>query len=377
MIPGYLPPAAPISALTRISPSRYLALEECVLREVWSSSRIETLLPLHPSARLGTVIHRILESAGKGELGIGDQEAVERAWHTGVLALEAEMRQSWLERSLLPLSNSINNFEVQRLRTVRKAVEISLSLGSSKYRPQSTRRGIGFELWVSTPDGEIGGFIDHVNEIDGCIVLQDFKTGLVIELTADGEETLKTDYLTQLQIYAALYFFTFGKWPVQLQVVSTQGPPISIPVDQKRSLELVLAAKQKLEAVNETIRRAGSASEHLERALAAPSPSTCKKCLFRPNCEPYADAARMDQEENWPHDLNGTLKNRQIFANGFESLTIEHNGNLCIVRSVSSRSRHPGLDTAKSGDKIGCFNLRKGIGSNQYQETPYTTIYRL
>ena len=70
------------------------------------------------------------------------------------------------------------------------------------------------------------------------------KTGLVLEQSPDGEETLKTDYLTQLHIYAALYFFTFGKWPRQLQVVTTQGPPVTVSVDKERSLELVLAAKR-------------------------------------------------------------------------------------------------------------------------------------
>jgi hypothetical protein len=376
MIPGHLPPASPISALTRISPSRYLALEECGLREIWSSNGADILLPLHPSARLGTAIHRILERAGKGELGIGDQEAVERAWNECVVALEAEMRQSWLERSLLPLSDIINNFDVQRLRTLRKAGEISSSLRIPKTRPQAVGPGLGFELWVKTTEGEIGGFIDHAYEIGGRVVLQDYKTGLVIEPGPEGEETLKTDYLTQLHIYAALYFFTFGQWPSQLQVVSTHGPPITVPVEQERSLQLVLAAKTKFNSINETILHTEGAPEDIRWALAAPSPNACKRCLFRPNCQPYAEALSKDHE-NWPNDVKGTLIDRRTFANGYISLTIERHGNACTVRSVSPGPRHPGLETTKPGDRIGCFNLRKGIGDNQYQETRYTTIYHL
>jgi hypothetical protein len=375
MIPGHLPPVSPIAPLTRISPSRYVALEECGLRETWSANGADILLPLHPSARMGTAIHRILERAGMGELGIEDQEAVERAWNESVVALEAEMQQSWLERSLVPLSNIVNNFDVQRLRTLRKACEISSTLRIPKTRPQAIKPGLGFELWVKTPGGEIGGFIDHAYEIDGRVVIQDYKTGLVIEHSAEGEETLKIDYLTQLHIYAALYFFTFGQWPDELQVVSTQGPPITVPVDQERSLELVLAAKNKFNAINETIRHSGSTAEDIGRALASPSPVACKRCLFRPNCQPYAELLSKDQE-NWPSDINGTLKDLRTFANGYASLIIERDGNVCIVRSVSPGSRHPGLQTAKLGNRIGCFNLRKGSGDNQYQETPYTTIYR-
>jgi hypothetical protein len=376
MIPGHLTPIGPISALTRISPSRYLALEECGLREAWSANGADALLPLHPSARLGTAIHSILERAGKGDLGLGDQEAVERAWNESVVAIEVVMRQSWLESSLLPLSSTINNFEVQRLRTLRKACEIASSLRSPNTPPQSRRPGLGFELWVRTPEGEIGGFIDHAYEIDGCVVLQDYKTGLVLEQSSDGKQTLKTDYLTQLHIYAALYFFTFGRWPAQLQVITTQGPPITVPVDQQGSLELVLAAKSTLNTINETIRRAGRAQEDIRRALAAPSATACKRCLFRPNCQPYAESQSKDQE-NWPNDIKGPLKDRRTFANGYISLTIEQDGNLCTVRSVSPGLRHPGLETANPGDTIGCFNLRKGTGDNQYQETPYTTIYHL
>jgi hypothetical protein len=376
MIPGNLSPIARISALARISPSRYLALEEGALREAWSANGADALLPLHPSARLGTAIHGILESAGKGDLGFGDQEAVERAWNESVIALEEEMRQSWLERSLLPLSKTINQFEVQRLRTVRKACEISSSLKGPSKPPQPGRAGLGFELWVSTPKGEIGGFIDHAYEIDGRVVLEDYKTGLVLEQNSDGEDTLKTDYLTQLHIYAALYFFTFGKWPRQLQVVTTQGPPVTVSVDKERSLELALAAKSKLSAINETILRPGTGDKDIRRDLAAPSASACKRCLFRPNCDPYAEA-RAKNQGSWPNDIRGPLKDRRTFANGYTSLTIEHDGSLCAVRSVSPGVRHPGLETAKPGDTIGCFNLRKGTGESQYQETPYTTIYHL
>jgi hypothetical protein len=355
VVPGNQPAPGPISPISRISPSRYLALDECRLRGIWSSNGAEVLLPLHPNVRLGTAIHRIFEKAGKGNFGIGDQRLVEESWNEAITALEAEMRLSWLECSLLPLSKSVNNFEVQRLRMIAK-------------------RGFGFELWVKTTDGEVGGFIDRAFEIDGKLVLEDYKTGLVMEQNPDGDDVLKTAYLIQLQMYAALYAFTFGQWPDQLHVVSTQGSPIAIDVDREASLQLIVAAKAKLHTINETIRHPEGTNEDILNNLASPSPDVCRRCLFRPSCQAYISKS-CNGEEGWPIDRIGVLKEQRTFANGYISLTVEDGKDLCVIRSVSAGSRHPALETVKVGNRVGCFNLRRTAGLNQYQETAYTTIY--
>ena len=57
-----------IEALKTISPSRFTALQECALREVWAASQTPQLLPSSPSARLGSIIHRLLQEAGEGRL---------------------------------------------------------------------------------------------------------------------------------------------------------------------------------------------------------------------------------------------------------------------------------------------------------------------
>jgi hypothetical protein len=375
MAPGVRILPNSISPISRLSPSRYLALEECRLREVWSSNGAENLLPLHPNARLGIVIHRIFEEAGRGHLGHGGQTLVEKCWNEAVATLEAQMQQSWIERSLLPLAQSINNFEVQRLRTIKKAHEICSSPVVQKQQPTVAKPGFGFELRVKTPEGEVGGVIDHAFEIDEQVVLEDYKTGLVLEQNSDGEDVLKSTYVTQLQFYAALYYFTFERWPDRLQVVSTQGPPILIPVNQETSLQLIDDAKAKLRAINDTILHAVGAGDVVQRTLASPSPDACKKCLFRPNCQPYTTTKVSNPDESWPIDRIGVLKDLRTFANGYASLTLEDGADLCVIRSISPRPRHPALESANSGDRIGCFNLRRTAALNQYQETAYTTIY--
>lgn len=63
--PGVLPRTPSIHPLKRISPSRFISLRECALREVWTANRQPSLLPTSPVAKLGTAIHKLLELAGK------------------------------------------------------------------------------------------------------------------------------------------------------------------------------------------------------------------------------------------------------------------------------------------------------------------------
>jgi hypothetical protein len=218
-----------------------------------------------------------------------------------------------------------------------------------------------------------------VFENDGKLVIQDYKTGLVLEQEATKNPTEpKTEYVTQLRMYAALYFCTFGRWADELQLVSTQAPPITVPVDQNESMRLVGDAKRKLDSINELILNADPLPQKVPSVLARPSPSACKNCLFRPNCEPlWIARASSTDSEDWPHDVRGEIRAQQTLANGYISLAVQDGENSDLIRSISPGSRHPGLQTSEVGDTIACFNLKREVRNNQYRETPYTTIYRL
>ena len=75
--PGVLPKTPSIHPIKRISPSRFISLRECALREVWTANRQPSLLPTSPVAKLGTAIHKLLELAGKGQLGEGSAQEVD------------------------------------------------------------------------------------------------------------------------------------------------------------------------------------------------------------------------------------------------------------------------------------------------------------
>ncbi len=94
--PGVLPQTPSVHPLKRVSPSRFFSLTECPLREVWGASRQQPLLPNSPAARLGSVIHRLLEISGKGLIKNSDPVEIQHVWEGLVRNTEQEMEESWL-----------------------------------------------------------------------------------------------------------------------------------------------------------------------------------------------------------------------------------------------------------------------------------------
>jgi len=152
--PGMLPAAFGVAPIPGISPSRFVGLKSCRLREIWASNRSPVLLPMNARAHIGIIIHEMLASAGRGELS--SETEVESYWAKVVNSTEQEMLESWLERSLVPLSKSVRNYAVDALRAINKAREIVLC-GRPRVTPAfGGATGHGFELWVHTPDGSAG-----------------------------------------------------------------------------------------------------------------------------------------------------------------------------------------------------------------------------
>ena len=114
-----------VKPFRRVSPSRYTAMQACLLREVWSASGNEPLLPPSPLAELGSLIHRLLEAAGRGQLNGGGNGKVDATWEELVSQSEKKMALSALRKHQIPLSRSIPDFEVRKLRACRRAAEIA------------------------------------------------------------------------------------------------------------------------------------------------------------------------------------------------------------------------------------------------------------
>jgi RecB family exonuclease len=382
MTPGILDHKLALAPLLRLSPSRYEALKLCALREGWAAGGQLPLLPLSPAARLGTVIHQLLEEAGRGQLAPGKEGAVERRWEQLVAEMEGTMRESWLERHFIPLRSSVPDYEVRRLRAQERAAGIAAATASVPKEPREPR-ATGFERWVASRDDSVGGYIDRISVTADGVALCDYKSGSIHDATSGSPPAVKASFVVQLRLYAALYAATTGTWPVKLELVPLQGEPVAIACDPASCEALLADAVATLARTNATIADFASAPGEAERRLANPRGETCRHCAYRPGCAEYHRArAGRTEGEDWPDDLWGVLREVRRLGNGKLLLTVgtgsADGGELRQVRGVSPEpERHPALERLQPGDVVGLFGLKSAGKGGTLSESLWTVIYKM
>jgi RecB family exonuclease len=366
--------------LDSISPTRFVAIRQCALREIWAASQAPQLLPSFPAARLGSVIHRLLEEAGQGAFIPGDAVAVDQRWNDLVADAERAMLDGWLERQFVPLSRSVADFEVRRIQARERALELSESVTRAGDRRASTVRDgegqlVGCEVPVSTLDRRVRGRIDAVVlDRDGPVV-RDYKSGAIFGAARGHEHTLKEAYEIQLRMYAALYAETSGTWPARLEVVPILGRSETVAFDPDECIGLVEGAREALDTVNEAIRMDGPAGS-VQGRLARPGPEVCGYCPYRPGCLPYR-AARKGGGGTWPHDLWGRLRSLAPLAGDRLIMELDCDDGLIRIRGLGSKERHPALGILEPGDAVAVFNARPTGSPSTFSESSFTVIYKV
>lgn len=333
------------------------------------------MLPQHPAARLGSAIHRLLEEAGRGAFATTGAAGVEQCLQELIQQAEAEIAAATLDRHLIPLRRAVADYEVRWNQARNRALQLTASHQDA--RPASTPHAptTGYELPVSSSDGLVRGQIDAVVAALGSIVLQDYKSGFIYERMADTALAVKQSYQTQLRLYAALYHETVGRWPDRLEIVPIQGESVIVEFEPAACNALLDEATRTLREIEKTVATAGA--DYAER-LATPSPQACGFCLYRPACQPYADAsAASDQEPPWPIDTWGIVDRVVTLGNGRKMVVMHDEDGEFAIRGLSSEpSRHPALNQLNQGDVLVIFNLRSAGSDSTYSETEFTTMYR-
>jgi RecB family exonuclease len=363
--------AVALVPIRRLSPSRYLAFRECPLREAYSASAIERLLPRAAAARLGTAIHRLLEFASRPAATELSSESARRALDQFIAEQESLMDTSPSERLLLPLATHARDYEVRHQRAVGAAVRLAHSAAG---QPLSAGRRLrprtqGSELWVASADDLVGGYIDEVVSEPEGVVLRDYKTGLA---AVPGTRAAAEGW-TQLQLYAVLYAESTGVWPLRLEIVPLDGPPVASGVEPAACTALLAEARALLLETNSVT----STASYQEGAylLGRPAPGTCRRCEYRPACLPYA-ASEREEDESWPSDVIGTVIARHPLRNGrllFEVLTDQ--GRRQVVRGIADDSeRHPRLAFFQPGSRCGFFSLAGNRRCGALFETDMTVL---
>ena len=351
-----------------ISPSRYFGLEKCVLREALSANRVSQLLPSSPAKFLGEVSHSLIEASSRGSIEAGPVPAALR-WDELVASQEASITGP-IERHLVPLKKSSGRYHIIRAKTLRAAAR---AYRPRPVTPRPTRPGFGFEIRITTPDGALSGIVDSATEEAGAIVIRDYKSGSIF---LDKSEETKPEYITQLQLYAVIYWEEFGIWPTSLQLVPLVGEPVAIEVNPEECQTLAAAARNRMAAANRQIATVVETRSRLED-LATPSPPTCRYCQYRPLCKRYADRRSDSPTLEWPIDIWGVVQSvheapdrRFVIC-----VTQEADGTVITVRRVSGGGRHINFDAIIPGARLGIFDLRKENAPNTYREGARTTVH--
>jgi hypothetical protein len=367
------------SPLQRLSPTGLGAFAECSLRGVWQATRQVPLLPSSPAARLGSIAHRLLEEAGRGSFAaVAGISEIEERWEALVSEADLAMSGSSLERRFVPLAEHLPKYDVVRLRAIARASELSRDVPGFNLMAGDARTShCGYELRVKSRDGLIEGRIDRAFLGADGVVLQDYKSGAILVADSASEPELKSEYIRQLRLYAALYHEDTGTWPSQLQLVPLGGAPADVAFTPEQCLLLLDEARRVLTDVNGNLARFAEDWESAESALASPSPSACRFCAYRPACLGYLSRSMPDADREWPADVWGRFENLTRLGNGRLMLTIMlDDDSRFFIRDVGvSLSSGDALQSGGHGTLVGVFGGRWTQSQVTFEEGPLTAVH--
>jgi hypothetical protein len=365
-----------LKLLGSLSPSRFTAIEACILKEACGGGKNSNLLPRYPKSFLGTIAHKLVEMGARGMLA-GNPGSTAAVWDKLVAEEEARMAQTTIESHLVPLKRSCVEYFLIRARAIRAASQLAESASLSGGSGSQPADGLGYEIGVSSRDGTVKGRIDAVTMNEGALVISDYKTGAIL-LEEGGDSQIKPEYEAQLRLYAAIYHETYGLWPDRLLLLNLQGRDFEIPFSRPECERLLVDARETFEKTNVKIQ---AALQHGDASLlASPSPKACRFCAFRPGCKAYCDVRQAQPDAEWPHDIWGRIETKSVSSLGLWAACLDDSsvpGQKAVIRRLSGGARHPQFQDAALGTAIAAFGLRKEGGSETYAESPTTVVYRL
>lgn len=226
------------------SPSSINTYKQCPRKYYYRYIR---RLPTSSSIHLirGSVVHQVLEDFYDVEL---DEERTQnfRFLHLRVLSLftkhwkkekkqldtlqlsEEELRH-YFDESIMMLQNWFNRFKTKMRRRMENGEDFKTAFNNLTPQREEEYASEAFM---------IKGYIDLIHEVDGQIMVLDYKTS--------KKDTITAEYRLQLAIYAMLYEEKHGKKPHYVGIDFLKSMEKILPVDD----ELVQHAKFEIEQIH-------------------------------------------------------------------------------------------------------------------------------
>lgn len=338
------------------SPSQLAFGEDCILRAILGSTRGTPSLIAHPIAALGSVFHKLLEKAVRGEIpreGSTEQDAT-RAMDQLLDAEDARLAAEWpadpprLRTILPPLMWRRKRRVVLDLaeRYLSGAIpRVMRGRDGTRSARELPEQGSWAEVQLDAPSLRLRGRADLIQRHGGHVVIRDLKTGRV--LTNEG------DVLPHIELQMRLYgMMAQSVWP---------GARVSLIVDHgvEREVRFTHEDEAKVRVWLEEVLQPVPPDRELNAEAFGTPGRACDGCSFRHVCPAYLRSApklwRGESAVRMPLDTWGKLTAVARRSDGLSDLTIDDAaGRTVKVFGVASFR----LSEVAPGDRLWLFGLR-------------------
>lgn len=368
-----LVPRCPLKEVNWLSPTSYSLMRECFLKGSWTATNAERLLPLHPGAIIGSLIHKMHELASKG--AIKSEEDFERAWQNEKHIVEEKLLCFKFESHLVPIDDHVRDLgekkylcwlNLKQMIDRREPPDMGGCLESGYHHTL-------VEEAIKVDEYHVRGRADIVKWGPDGVEIVDIKSGIIFE-DAGNEHKLKSGIQDQLKIYAGLFFIKHGVWPSRLVVSSRSGELFDVAFSISECIDLLRKADCMRHSVNSVIQSLKLHEMEKVWLLARPEPATCKYCPYRPACGPYWNKRTQFPSLAWPVDVKGKIGSISTTATGrvAVALTRETSDPSTVVITLP---RGVIAEQDNVGNCIAAYSL-KNTSRNRFTWQSTSVIYR-
>lgn len=352
-----LPPPVHSVRPPRLFPVSRLGLgKACPLSLVMASAKGVDALPAHPRATYGTVLHRLLECAVRGEIddGKGFSQGARQTLRHLLDALPEGTPPPGVVYGALGWRQKVADVVADaQMLSYRPSGAASFKLAVASASAPSSQRpanalldgdGRWPEAWLESARLRVRGRADLVERRGSTVVVTDLKTGSAVK--PGGEVDARV--ALQLQVYGLIVAEHVPSAQVELRV--TSGSSVEVPFDTAERR----AAMADLKGLAE---RLPHDQDVPSTALAKPG-AACSHCAHRHRCSAYRMAAPQWWRDGADHPIPpDTWGRAETVAQGAaDTLTL-------VVRDVADRrvriARLRGTLAAGlcEGDRVFAFGL--------------------
>jgi CRISPR/Cas system-associated exonuclease Cas4 (RecB family) len=338
-------------------PTAIEVMRSCLLRSFFDySPGYERRMGV--AARIGTAMHKALQSFTDQPFRSAEIEKIAgEAQRRFYIELESQKtqaaerpRESTLLWDPVRINRALEAVIVEAIRTqdhnktreskdynIKEPINQGFSSGEAFVSRSTTLHMPASEVPVQSKDGYIRGRIDRAEVIPEGIRLIDYKSA--------NRDDIPERYIRQLQLYAFLWYETFGEWPIDAQIYyPLKGTFYDIPVNESICRQVAAEA-------DALIKRVASITRPKKAAIPG---DTCKVCDYRPWCRPFwtwqsAEVNLVKAKEKASIGFEGQIENIRL---------VEHYWRLIInwkrlkIRLIVPQERFPHLVNANAGQLL-------------------------